>query len=84
MITDDYKNGPLYIKFLYDSKQIDDQLFSFYLDTENDKSYVDIGYIDNKALRDGSMEKSGFVWINIPGTTELLFWFSRSSAIRFG
>lgn len=59
------------------------QIFCLYLDQTNN-SYADIGQIDFKAMRGGSLISSGFVWINIPPIDNNIFWYGRASGIRYG
>jgi hypothetical protein len=35
-------------------------------------------------MRGGSMASSGFVWIKMPADREILFWYGRTSAVRYG
>ena len=45
---------------------------------------MDIGYIDFSAMKGGSIESSGFVWIRIPNLINTIFWYGRATAIRYG
>lgn len=57
---------------------------SFYMTLDDEETYVDMGYMDDSALLGGSQESSGFVWIPIPDYVDILFWFARTTALRFG
>jgi hypothetical protein len=63
MNTSDYTTGPQYIDWLYDQGMIDEPIFSFYIGDTNEQSYVDIGFMDEKALKGGSIITSGFIWL---------------------
>lgn len=78
MSTSAYVTGPLYIEYLQKAGIIQEQIFSFYMARNDTQSYVDIGYYDGDSM------KSAVVWIPMPTYTKVLFWFARSSALRFG
>lgn len=63
---------------------ISQRLFCFYITNEDAQSFVDIGFIDNNALKGGTWKSSGLVWISMPTYTDVLFWFGRSTAIQYG
>jgi hypothetical protein len=35
-------------------------------------------------MKGGSMASSGFIWIQMPKDKEILFWYGKASAIRYG
>ena len=35
-------------------------------------------------MKGGSIQSSGFVWMQIPTSTNAIFWYGRASAIRYG
>jgi hypothetical protein len=86
MDTEQYKSGPLFIEYLHNASQIDDKIMSFYMTTEKDtvETYVDIGNMDESAFKGGSASAAGLVWIAMPTYVDILFWFAKTSAIRFG
>lgn len=86
MDTDDYTSGPLYIQYLYDNSQIDDKIMSFYMTLQSDdvETYVDIGNMDESAFLGGSSTSAGLIWIAMPTTVEILYWFAYSTGIRYG
>ena len=51
---------------MYNLSIIKNLTYSFYIGDQNDQSYIDIGYIDEKSMYGGSLKSSGFVWIKIP------------------
>lgn len=79
-VSEQYTTGPLYFEYLRDEGKIDLALFCFFMVGYKEQSYIDVGFIDETAMKDP--EK--LVYIDIPTYTEILFWFSRSTAIRFG
>jgi hypothetical protein len=83
MFTEEYNSGPLYIEGLYNSSMISAKLFSFYMTLSDEETYVDIGYMDETAMRGGSAAEAGLVWISMPERS-VLFWYQFASAIRFG
>jgi len=76
----------LYIEYLYTDGQIDDKIFSFYMTTGDDSvdTFVDIGYMDESKFKGGSASAAGLVWIEMPTYVDILFWFAKTSALRFG
>ena len=61
-----YFCGPLFIQSLYNKYLIPQQIFAFYIGGPGQKSHVDIGYIDVRNLKYRSIERSGFVWLEMP------------------
>ena len=59
-------------------------MFSFYMTDKSKDSFVDIGFMDEARMLGGSIASSGFIWMNMPKDTSILFWFCRATAIRFG
>lgn len=53
-------------------------------DDDSVETFVDIGYMDESNFRGGSASEAGLIWIAIPDYVDILFWFARTSAIRFG
>lgn len=83
-VSTNYTTGPLFIEFLYNKNKITDKMFSFYMTDTSKDSFVDFGFKDDTRMLGGSIASSGFIWINMPKDTSILFWFGRASAIRFG
>lgn len=86
MNTEQYKSGPLYIEYLHSNGQISDKIFSFYMTRDDDsvQTYVDVGNMDESAFLGGSSTAAGLVWIAMPTYVDILFWFAKTSALRFG
>jgi len=59
----DYETGPLLVEQLFLGGQIDKPMFAFYLTSDTESSYIDIGFMNEDSLLGGSMEASSFVWI---------------------
>lgn len=84
MDTDVYTTGPLFIEYLFDNGKIDDKIMSFYMTLDDEETYVDIGNMDESAFLGGSSSTAGLVWLGMMPDTDILYWISWSSAIRYG
>jgi len=79
-----YSTGPLFIDALYNQTKITENIFSFYIAKTDTESYVDIGFIRSEAFKGGNANAAGLVWFDIPTDSNILFWYVRTTAIRFG
>ncbi len=51
---------------------------------DDEETYVDIGNMDESAFLGGSSSSAGLVWLGMMPDTDILYWISWSSAIRYG
>ena len=49
----------------------------------DEETYVDIGFMDESAMRGGSAEAAGLKWVSMTDK-EILFWYQFATALRFG
>lgn len=78
LATDSLGNGPNLIKSMKTSGIITNSVFSFYLEGMTTTSYLDIGIIDNTAMKDSSN------LYMIPILTNNYWWAANVEGIRFG
>lgn len=78
MTSGTYKySAPLFIKELYNADKINSPVFAFYLANTSEKSYLDIGYIDQSAMKN----PLGVKWIDVIDND--FWWTTYITGIKF-
>lgn len=76
-----FETGPLFIEALYNTSKISQQIFGVNFENNPRDSFIDIGYFNESCMRGGS---TNLRWFSIPSDRQVLFWYLRTTAIRFG
>lgn len=72
--------GPLLVEKLREHGNIDEPVFSFYMQTmDSGRSHVDFGRPDKYAVKDQAMDRVAYLKMNRD-----LFWSSYLQAVAFG
>lgn len=78
MTSGTYKySAPLFVKELYNSEKITAPVFAFYLSGVHETSYLDIGYIDQSAMKNSLAVN----WIDVIEND--FWWTSKISSVKF-